>query len=63
MQEGGDTGFGLRVLTPYAGEHSNAPHPLGLLRARRERPRDRRTAEKRAELAPADALVCPLCIQ
>jgi hypothetical protein len=27
-------------------EHADAPHPIGLLRARRERPR-RRTADKR----------------
>ena len=33
-------------------EHADAPHPLGLLRARRERPRRRRAAEQRDELAP-----------
>jgi hypothetical protein len=32
-------------------EHADAPHPLALLRARRERPRSRRAAEKRDELA------------
>jgi hypothetical protein len=31
--------------------HADAPHPLALLRARRERPRRRRTAEQRDELA------------
>ena len=36
-------------------EHADAPHPLGLLRTRRERPRRRRAAEKRDELAPARA--------
>ena len=33
-------------------ENADAPHPLGLLRARRERPRRRRAAEQRDELAP-----------
>jgi len=32
-------------------EHANAPRPLGLLRARRERTRGRRAAEQRDELA------------
>jgi len=31
---------------------SAPPHPLALLRARRERPRCRRTADKRYEIAP-----------
>ena len=30
-----------------AHEHADPPHPLGLLRARRERPRRRRAAEQR----------------
>ena len=34
-------------------EHADAPHPLGLLRARRQRPRRRRAAEQRDELAPS----------
>jgi len=32
----------------------DAPHPLALLRPRRERPRNRSTAEHRDELAPPD---------
>jgi hypothetical protein len=32
-------------------EHADAPHPLGLLRSARQRPR-RRAAEKRDEFAP-----------
>jgi hypothetical protein len=32
-------------------EHANAPHPIGLLRARRERPRPHRAADKRDEFA------------
>ena len=35
----------------YYGE---APRTLGLLRPRRERPRDRRAADERDELAPSD---------
>src|SRR5262245_64649830 len=36
----------------HAHEHTDAPHPLRLLRARRERPRGCRAAEQRDELAP-----------
>jgi hypothetical protein len=32
--------------------HADAPHSLALLCARRERPRSRRAAEKRDEVAP-----------
>src|SRR5690349_10956827 len=35
-----------------AHQYAHAPHPLRLLRARRERPRGCRAAEKRDELAP-----------
>jgi hypothetical protein len=35
-------------------EHADAPHPLALLRARRERPRDRRASEERDEFAPSN---------
>jgi hypothetical protein len=34
-------------------EHTNTPNALHLLRARRERPRHRRAAEQRDELAPS----------
>jgi hypothetical protein len=34
-------------------EHADPPHPFRLLRARRERPHDRRTAKKCDELAPS----------
>src|SRR5262249_27359260 len=33
-------------------QYSDAPHPLALLRARRERPRHSRAANERDELAP-----------
>src|SRR5215471_18070642 len=41
----------LRIALGKAHQHADPPHPLALLRARRERPRSRR-AEQRDELAP-----------
>src|SRR5258708_15190996 len=46
----------LRVVRGERHEHAHAPHGLALLRARRERPRHRRAAEKRDELAPSHCL-------
>ena len=43
----------FRIVRGCGHEHADAPHPLGLLRARGERPRSRRAAEKRDELAPS----------
>src|SRR5262249_60384032 len=37
-------------------EYPNAPNPLGLLGPGRERPRSRRTAEQRYELAPLHSI-------
>src|SRR5215510_2291019 len=37
-------------------QHADTAHPLALLRARRERPRGRRTAEQRDELAPPHSI-------
>ena len=45
----------LRIVRGAPREHADAPHPLALLRARRERPRRRRAAEKRDEFAPLHA--------
>ena len=42
-------------LAARAHEHADAPHPLGLLRARRQRPR-RRAADERDELAPPHSI-------
>jgi hypothetical protein len=42
--------FGIVFAEPH--EHADAPHPLALLRARRQRPSRRRAAEKRNELTP-----------
>ena len=52
LQERPDAGLKFRIVRGCGQEHADAPHPLGLLRARRERPRRRRAAEQRDELAP-----------
>ena len=52
LQERRDAGLIFRIVRGCGHKHADAPHPLGLLRARRERPRRRRAAEKRDELAP-----------
>src|SRR5262249_60795826 len=48
----------IRIVLSYAQQHADASHPLGLLRARRERQRGRRAAEQRDELAAFH-----LCVQ
>jgi hypothetical protein len=47
-----DAGLFFRIVRCERREHADAPHPLRLLRTCRERPCDRRTAEKRNELTP-----------
>src|SRR5262245_27787375 len=48
-----DAGLSFWIVGSGVHENANAPHPLGRrLRVRRERPRRRRAAEQRAELAP-----------
>jgi hypothetical protein len=49
---------GLPIRTVRSGIHkgANAPHPLGLLRARRERPGSRRATEQPDELAPLHSI-------
>ena len=46
-------GLCFRVALGIAHQHADPPHALGLLRARGERPRSRRAAKKRDELAPS----------
>src|SRR6516165_7911245 len=46
-----DTYLTLWIVSRHVHEHANAPPALRLLRARRERPRCRRAAKKRDELA------------
>src|SRR5262249_684203 len=47
-------GLKLRVVSGAGHQHADAPHPLRLLRARREGPSRRRTAEQRDELAASN---------
>src|SRR5262245_22326165 len=51
LRESGEIALRHRVALRKTHEHPDAPHPLGLLRARRERPRGRRAAKQRDELA------------
>src|SRR5262249_3064467 len=41
----------LRIALGESHQHADAPHPIRPLRTRRERPRDRRAAEQRDEMA------------
>jgi hypothetical protein len=43
----------LRIVLARTQEGADAAYPLGLLRPRRERPRRRRAAEERDDLAPS----------
>src|SRR5262249_37610251 len=49
-------GLSFRIIRSKVHEHTDAPHPLSLLRVRRERPRGRRAAEQRDELAPLHSI-------
>src|SRR5262249_15035180 len=51
LVERDDARLRFRIGFNGSEQHTDAPHPLGLLRARRERPR-RRAAEQRDEVAP-----------
>src|SRR5262249_17480022 len=46
----------LRIVCGQIHEHTDAPHPLGLLRAPRDRPRHGRAAEQRDELAASHSI-------
>ena len=52
LQERRVAGLRFRIIRRKGIEHTDAPHTLALLRTRAERPRCRRAAEKRDELAP-----------
>ena len=56
LQERRDAGLRFRIVRGAVHEHADAPHALALLRARRERPRGRRAAEQRDELAPLHSI-------
>src|SRR5262249_38279129 len=47
----GDYGLSFPIAPSIRHQHADPPHALGLLRPRRERPRRRRAAEQRDELA------------
>src|SRR5262249_37067626 len=51
LQERSMANLSLGIILGEIREHADAPHPLALLRDRRERPRRRRAAEQRDELA------------
>src|SRR6516165_4705590 len=50
--ERSDASLSFQIGRSRAHEHVDAPHPLALLRARRERPCGRRAADKGDELTP-----------
>jgi hypothetical protein len=45
----------LRIVFVVRHEHADAPHPLALLRPRRERPRHRAAADSSDEFTPSKA--------
>src|SRR5262249_30413018 len=54
--EHGDAGLRFRVALGKRHQHADAPQALALLRPRRERPRCRRAAEQRDDLAPSHSI-------
>src|SRR5262249_17064680 len=52
LAECSDPSLSFRVALGIGHQHANKPHPLGLLRSCRQRPRSRRAAEQRDEVAP-----------
>src|SRR5258706_5174224 len=59
LSHGRNTVGRIRVLLSGRKQDTDAPHPTGLLRARRERPSSCRAAEKRDELAPFHCALSP----
>jgi hypothetical protein len=47
MQERRDAGLTFRIVGRQGQQHADPPHPVALLRPRRERPCRRRAAEQR----------------
>jgi hypothetical protein len=52
LQERRHASLSFGIVRGYAHQYANAPHSIGLLRARRERPRNCRAAEQADEIAP-----------
>ena len=55
LQERPEAGLKFRIVRGCGQEHADAPHALGLLRARGERPRDCRTAQSTEKFPPPHA--------
>src|SRR5262245_39206905 len=55
LQEGSEPCLVMRIVRRCGEEHADAPHPLALLRPRRERPRDR-AGKQGDELAPSHSI-------
>jgi len=49
LHERRDAGLPFRIVRGSTHEHADAPHPLKLLRTRRQRPRNRSAADERDE--------------
>src|SRR5215831_14007334 len=58
LQKRRETDLPCRIVRRDTHQHANAPHPLALLRPRRERPR-RSATEKRDEVAPFQLIEFP----
>src|SRR5262249_23190155 len=56
LQEGSKAPLALRIVCGEVHDHADAPHPLALLGARRERPCGRRAADECHELAPSHSI-------
>ncbi len=56
LQECPDASLKFRIVRGYGQKYADAPHPLGLLRARRERPRCRGAANERDERAAVHSM-------
>src|SRR5262249_53266683 len=56
LRERHDPGLRLRIVRSQVHQHADAPHPLWLLRTRRERPPGCRAAEQRDEVTPLHSI-------
>jgi hypothetical protein len=55
LNERDNARLSFRIVRGQIHQHTGPPHPLALLRARRERPHSCRDAEQRDEIAPSHA--------
>jgi hypothetical protein len=60
LQERRDLRLTVRIGGGHVHEHTYAPHPLGLLRTRRKRPRGDRSNHHLDEIAPSHCVAVPL---